>query len=192
MSEARTQIRVTKGKLVPSDLGNPSLVKVKPEGDSSPHVVGIVIGRITKVESWTSTNKLTGEVQAVPKLLGSFEGRRATPIDNGNGTETFAIRSGVCYLPSGIVDQLAEAFKLLSGDDKPFVDFALQLMTVKANNPAGYSWQAIELYRPAATDPLGEVMSALERPQLEVSSEVTVADAEARERQGRRREHATA
>jgi hypothetical protein len=153
---AKTQIRVTKGKLVVKDLGNPSSVKNKPDGDNSPHLLGYLFGRVTDVKQKIvpRVDQRTGEVSTdtFMALTGMFEGRRAEPLDNKDETETVAVRSGTCYLPTGINEMVIEAFKSCGDGEKAQIDFAYKVMTIKAANPVGYSYQFESLHEPAAAD----------------------------------------
>lgn len=153
------QVRLTKSKLVVKDLGNPSMVKAQEEGNNAPYVLGVIIGRVTGLRKKPVTNALSGEVTEFDALSGMFEGRRAIALDNKDGTETVAIRSGTCYLPTGIHDMVVETFRSVPEGEKTQLDFAYRICTVKASNPAGYTYACESLYEPATSDPLEHLRS---------------------------------
>ena len=155
-----TQVTLTKSKLVPKDLGNPREAAAKPDGDNTPVLLGTLFGRASSVKQkrFQQKNPATGEVVEVvtDAIVGQFAGRRAKPLDNGDGTETVEIRSGVLYLPTGIAEMITVP---LTAEDAPsMIEFAVKVSTRKANNPAGYEYVIEELYQPqGAKDPLDEL-----------------------------------
>jgi hypothetical protein len=78
-------------------------------------------------------------------------------------------RSGKLFLPTGI-HETVEAGVLALGENKEglTIDFALEIFAVKASNPIGYSYQAVNLMPPTANDELSGIraMIAEKRPQL--------------------------
>jgi len=154
-TQGRVQVTLTKSKLAPKDLGNPREVTSRPDGDMTPHLLGVIFGRATRTKTKTFTQSATGEVVTVDAILGMFEGRRAVALPNDDMSETVAIRSGVLYLPSGIADMIVEP---LRADDETVIEFALKISTRKASNPAGYEYVVQELYQPqGVADPLQEL-----------------------------------
>lgn len=88
-------------------------------------------------------------------LTGRFQ---ATNAQTGDVT-----RSGILYLPSGIHETYeAGVRKLEEGDSLQFV---LELRAVKADNPAGYSYEAVDLMPPSEVDPLDQIGKQLETKQ---------------------------
>lgn len=63
-------------------------------------------------------------------------------------------RSGVAYLPSGIHEL---ATSVLLNDANSVVQFDLEVWSVPAANPRGYSWQAKEMSAIATNDPLQHI-----------------------------------
>jgi hypothetical protein len=84
-------------------------------------------------------------------LTGRFQ---ATNSANGDIT-----RSGILYLPTGIHETYEAAVRKLEEGDS--IRFALELRAVKATNPAGYSYEAVDLLPMAEVDPLQEITKTL-------------------------------
>jgi hypothetical protein len=100
----------------------------------------------------------TGRVWSA--LIGDFRG---VNLETG---EVF--RSGKLFLPSGIHEPIEAAVKGL-GDKggEGVVKFALELRTVKASNPIGYSYQAVTLLPiTAETDSLADLIAAVPEVKL--------------------------
>lgn len=150
-------IIITKPKLAPKDVGNPKGVTLLPEGQNR-YLVGTIYGTATacKVRKVVKPN---GDTEVFEPIVGNFEGIPAEPMfrteKDGAGVETkvqiAAIQSGVLYLPTGIHERLAEPLKK---EDAQPIDFAIEIYTVKAANPAGYSYELVPLLKPSASDPL--------------------------------------
>lgn len=87
-------------------------------------------------------------------LMGVFEGLNLVTGE--------VFRSGKLYLPKGIHEMLETPAKKLDADDKgETVSFALEISSVSATNPIGYSYEAKPLIKVAVTDELDELRSAL-------------------------------
>src|SRR5258708_5510817 len=87
-------------------------------------------------------------------LTGSF-----AAINLQSGEE---FRSGKLFLPSGIHETIENAVKALG--DNPgglSVKFALEIRSVEAKNPIGYSYQAKNLFAAETTDELSEIKKAI-------------------------------
>lgn len=110
--------------------------------------VAVVIGYARGIKE--VTDKVRGDV--FHALVGEFE---AQNLETGE-----FYRSGVLYLPAGIHDMLESSVKKLEGETD-FVSFALQILAVKASNPAGYSYEAKSLMPAKAVDPLEELRAEL-------------------------------
>jgi hypothetical protein len=92
-------------------------------------------------------------------------------------------RSGKCFLPAGIQDVVeaplsaAELHKDADGKPDPqsvSMKFGFRIYSVKATNPAGYTYAAEILLKPSENDPLTEMLAQVEAgapvKQLEESS----------------------
>lgn len=97
-------------------------------------------------------------------MQGTFEG-----INMQDGT---VLRSSRLYLPDGIAQVVEEAYNRALAKDseaagkelkdiKGEISFAFEIRSIKANNPAGYSYEAVALRSPQEEDELAEMRKAL-------------------------------
>lgn len=145
-------------KLVAKSLGNPKKVLAM-DAAGARHLIGTIYGVASRVKSKVTPDK-AGNPQVFEQIVGDFEGVPADPLfvdEDGVQTPVKAIRSGVLYLPAGIHERLAEPLKR---EDTQPIEFAIEIYTVKADNPIGYGYEVKSLMAPAAADPL-EKMRAL-------------------------------
>jgi len=84
-------------------------------------------------------------------IVGRFQANNA---ETGEMT-----RSGMLYLPKGIHETITSAVK--NAEEGELVRFALEVRAVRADNPAGYSYEAVPLLKPSEHDPLGELAAQL-------------------------------
>ena len=106
-------------------------------------------------------DKVRGDVWTA--LQGTFEG---VNIQDGSPKYGQTLQSGKLFLPAGIQDVIEGAVREIensSNAETASVVFALEISSVKAENPIGYSYQAKNLVaRPAAKDELSELRTAIE------------------------------
>lgn len=121
---------------------NPRAAAAKAKDDTSPVVLCAIFGIADGVKSGED-NK--GSVWTC--LTGRFEGTNL----QGEAPETF--QSGKLFLPGGIQEVIEGAVKEMG--DSGSVQFALELRAVRADNPIGYSYQAVPLVAPKQNDALG-------------------------------------
>lgn len=98
-------------------------------------------------------NKQTGDVSVA--LIGDFEGVNLTTGET--------LRSGVCYLPSGIHDKISaplEAARRSETAADP-IQFGVELCSFPSSNPGGYSYKAKPFFQTEAFDPLAEIRKAM-------------------------------
>lgn len=101
-------------------------------------------------------------------LVGTFEGWF---YESGNVNGTYkTYRSGKLFLPGGIQETVEAAIAQLpkdkDGDPVGSVTFKMRISAVKANNPIGYSYEALNLLPVEAGDELTKLMQANEVPAL--------------------------
>lgn len=130
----------------------PDMVKLAEEADARYPLVRI-IGVARGIKSATGNNG-----DPVFGLTGQFQG---TNLKTGEKSV-----SGVLYLPGGILELIMDPVEaILNGDDRVAkqagVKFGLDLFSVKAANPAGYSFSATNLIDTAQVNPLAEIESAV-------------------------------
>ena len=107
-----------------------------------------ILGKATGVKSGEDS---TGRVWSA--LVGDFLGV--------NLEDHKQYRSGKLFLPSGIHETIESAVKSLP-ESGGVVKFALELRSVKASNPIGYSYQAVSLIPIAAeSDNLTDVINSV-------------------------------
>jgi hypothetical protein len=114
--------------------------------------IGRVAGIVTGFKE--TLDEKTGNIQL--GLKGSFKALGNKPDENGVLPE---VRSGVCYLPGGIQETVEAAFTEARGSGEnerkgATVAFAVDLYVRRANNAAGYSYEAETLMQPQENDPL--------------------------------------
>lgn len=91
-------------------------------------------------------------------LVGMFQ---ATNAQTGDVT-----RSGVLYLPGGIHESYESRVRNLEDGDT--LQFHVEIRAVKADNPAGYSYEAVDLMPPSEVDPL-DMVGRLQAPKVETA-----------------------
>jgi hypothetical protein len=119
---------------------SPRMVHSKEEGEP------LTLCRIYGLAEGTKQVDDTVHGRTFMALVGRFQA--VAP----NGTVT---RSGVLYLPSGIHDNYTSAMKDVPEGES--LRFAIEIRAVKAENPAGYSYEVIDLLPPAEADPLNDI-----------------------------------
>jgi hypothetical protein len=132
------KIRLQKGKITLGDIGAPALVKTVAPADKpgGKYYVGRLYGRA--VDFVERTNPKANPESGQPEV---FEGLRGTFVVVPSTPGMEEIESGVLFIPDAfhnlIADKLREAKKT---DTSANLDFALNVYSMEAKNPAGYSW----------------------------------------------------
>lgn len=115
-------------------------------------IYGMATG--TKVQE----DKVQGNIFV--SLTGNFEG---VNLENGE-----VYRSGKLYLPNGIHEVIESAVKKLADGAGESVQFALEIHSVIATNPIGYSYEAKNLVRAEIADELETLRGKL--PEVKVKA----------------------
>lgn len=105
-------------------------------------------------------DKTRGDVWTA--LQGTFEG---TNIQEGSESYGRVLRSGKLFLPAGIQDVIEGAVREIQNSanrETAAVVFALELSSVKADNPIGYSYQARTIIPKSQKDELADLRAAVE------------------------------
>lgn len=113
--------------------------------------IAVIFGMASGIKE--VVDKVRGDV--FHALTGQFE---AQNLETG---EVF--QSGVLYLPAGIHESVEASVQKLESETD-YVAFALQMKAVKATNPAGYGYQAVNLMAAKAVDPLASIRGELTIP----------------------------
>lgn len=137
-------------KIVPKSVGNPKLITTLPEADPRKE---IKLGRIMGLIRGVAVRKdPTGEKIVALGLKGTF---RAIP-DAATQTEfkqtDAATDSGILYLPDYVQDEIIALYhdmpslvnnivKDSAAPPKAPITLAVDVFTIKATNPQGYSWK---------------------------------------------------
>lgn len=126
----------------------------KPKGEEEPTRLCIILGKATGIKTGEDN---TGRVWKA--LSGTFRGTNLAT------NEVF--RSGKLFLPSGIHEAVESAVMQLP-EQGGVVKFAMELRSVSAKNPIGYSYQAVNLMPiESETDELSDLITlAANVPQL--------------------------
>lgn len=141
---------VTMSKIVMKALGNPKAAAALTVGDGKKVFVGRVMGFATG-----QVQKLTDDGDTVFGLKGTFKGITSDGLK--------VIQSGVCYLPSGIQEAVAEAIP----DDNGRVQFVFDIFTQAASNKSGIEYVAAPLGKPMVEDPFAALTAEIPAlPQL--------------------------
>lgn len=133
--ETVQKIRTQKGKITLADVGIPGNVKIAERRDSKGrYLAGVLLGR---AEGFlVRSNLKAGDGQP-----DTFEGLRGTFISQPSDPNMDEMESGVLFIPDAyhnlLAGKLREAQKK---DPSAAIEFALNIYSIEAKNPAGYSW----------------------------------------------------
>jgi hypothetical protein len=138
-------------KIVPKDLGDPSIIKLQPE-ETKRYMLGTIIGIVTgfvfRADLKDADRKMEG-------LSGSF---RSIPADEKRDE----LESGILWLPDAFHNIIAATFRKMSEDDKNAqLRFAYEIYSIRASNPIGYSWEFKPKIEATGGNPLNELLSDL-------------------------------
>lgn len=131
------------GKMSVKNLG------CTPVGSAEPKRLCLIYGRANGIKM--GEDKGTGRIWSA--LTGGFEGLN---LENGE-----VYRSGKLFLPGGIHEAIEAAVKTDDPEKFNEVKFGLEIRSVKASNPIGYSYQAVSLVNPTVADELDEMRALL-------------------------------
>lgn len=138
-------------KIVTKDLGDPAMIKTLPESEKRymlGTLVGIVSGFVERANPKDPAEKFEG-------LSGQF---RSIPADDKRDE----LESGVCFLPDAFHNMIAAPFrKMVEADKNAQLRFAFEIYSIRAQNPAGYSWEFKPKIEAAGGNPLDELVSDL-------------------------------
>lgn len=145
-----TAPRMQKGKLTLADLGAPALVKTlpaekKPQGR---YYVGRILGRA--VDFLERSNPKEPEEK--------FEGLRGNFIMQPSADGMEELESGVLFLPDAFHNLVAQPLRIAQKTDaNATLEFALDVFSIEAKNPAGYSWTMQPALPPEGKHPLADL-----------------------------------
>lgn len=124
-----------------------------PTDESKANPLCVIMGKATGIKMGEGSD---GRIWNA--LTGAFRG---TNLATG-----VSVRSGKLFLPTGIHEIVEGAVKQL-GSDGGVVKFAMQIESIKATNPIGYSYQARNLMPlEAESDELADLIESVAAPAL--------------------------
>lgn len=142
--------RSQRTKLVLKDLGEPAIIKTQPET-----VRTYILGTLGGIATGFVERKSPDGLEKYEGLAGQF---RSIPSD----PEKDELESGVLFLPDAFHGMIATPLKaMLANDPNANLRFAFEVVVVRANNPAGYSWEFKPKIEAAAANPLDELFDNL-------------------------------
>lgn len=152
--------RSQRTKITLSDVGVPGMVATKPEGT---HFCGTLIG----IADGFVERKSADKQDTFEGLKGQF---RSVPSD----AQMDELESGVLFIPAAfhnvIATKLREVQKV---DASSTLSFAYEVTSIKAKNPAGYSWDLKPLIDDATANPIDKFIN--EQKLLSVSGKTALA-----------------
>lgn len=129
--------RSQRTKITPADLGAPALVKTLPVGQDT-YFLGTLVGIVS---GFVERSGLKDD-QKFEGLRGMFRSIPSTP-------DRDELESGVLFIPDAFHNMIAAKLRAAQvKDPNAVLEFAFEVCSVRANNPAGYSWD----YRPMQED----------------------------------------
>jgi hypothetical protein len=136
------------GKITMSAIGTkPGLVVTLPEGQNE-LALARIYGKLNEVRYQADKDKGV----TYTYFVGSFE---AINMQDGE-----VYRSGKLFLPKGI-SELVEA--AVNKNPNAAIGFAFEVRSIKANNPAKYSYKVLALKNPEAEDELKEIRNLVQK-----------------------------
>lgn len=143
-------------KIVTKDLGDPSIIKLQPD-DVKKYMLGTIVGIVT---GFVERGNPKEPDQKFEGLQGQF---RSIPSDDKRDE----LESGVCFLPDAFHSMIAAPFRAMHEKDKNAqLRFAFEIYSIRAQNPAGYSWEFKPKIEAAGANPLDELISDLGEVKL--------------------------
>jgi hypothetical protein len=142
--------RSQRTKLVLKDLGEPSLIKAEAESVRT-LLLGTIIGTAT---GFVERKSADGE-EKFEGLAGQF---RSIPAD----PKRDELESGVLFIPDAFHKMIAVALRdQLKADPNATISFGFEVSSIRANNPAGYSWDFKPMIEAKAENPLDALLGEL-------------------------------
>ena len=147
------KIRAQRGKLTLGDLGNPSSIKMmsveQKAANKGRFFVGTIYGQVTGFIK--RKNLKTDEI---------MEGLRGTFVGVPSNPEMEELESGVLFIPDAFHNIIAGQFREAAKNDPSVaLEFAMEVSSIEAKNPAGYSWEMTPATPFKGMHPLESIMA---------------------------------
>lgn len=141
--------RAQRTKITAADsFGNPAVVK--DPNSPNPYVMGLLVGRVDKIVQRKS-----------PKDGSVFDGLGGHFLSIPSDPAMEEIESGVLFIPDAFHTILAQQLAAAQENDPAaVVEFVYEVASIRANNPAGYSWQYTPDREFTGTHPLRNLISS--------------------------------
>jgi len=147
--------RSQRSKLVLKDLGEPAMVKAQPENVMQ-YALGTLVGIATGFIERTDPKEGT----IFEGLSGTF---RSIPSDETKDE----LESGVLFIPDAFHNLVAATLRdLLKTDPNAQVKFAFEISSIRAKNPAGYSWNFKPMIESESENPLDAFIGSVGKLQI--------------------------
>jgi hypothetical protein len=167
-SHTDNKIRLQRTKLTLSDLGMPALVKTARADQKTKDgmlFMGTVYGRASGFIERINDKQKEGEAPTFEGLKGVFVG---VPADDALDEK----ESGLLWIPDAFHNMIAEQLRLTETivDGKPrlgSIEFAFEVYSIEAKNPAGYSWVLRPAVPPTGKHPLADLMDRAKKIQID-------------------------
>lgn len=148
------KIRAQRGKITLGDLGNPGMVKTMDAAAKAltkgRYFVGTIYGQVTDFVQ--RKNLKTEEM---------MEGLRGTFVGVPSVTDMDELESGVLFIPDAFHNIIAGQFReAQKADASAALEFAMEVYSIDAKNPAGYSWEMLPAVPFKGVHPLDNIMKA--------------------------------
>jgi hypothetical protein len=137
-------------KLVLKDLGEPAIIKTLPD-----NIRLVMLGTLGGIATGFVERKSPDGLEKYEGLAGQF---RSVPSD----PERDELESGVLFIPDAFHSMIAKPLRdLLSRDPNAQLRFMFEINVIRANNPAGYSWEFKPKIDAEGKNPLDELFTEL-------------------------------
>lgn len=154
--------RSQRGKLTLADIGAPALILAQPP-DQPTFFLGTLIGIASGFLERSSADK----TETFEGLTGQFRSVPANPVLD-------ELESGILWIPTAFHNLIADKLRdAKTKDPAATISFAFEVTTVRAKNPAGYSWDLRPLMDDVASNPLDRFIA--EAKLLEASGKTQLA-----------------
>jgi hypothetical protein len=145
--------RSQRTKLTLKDIGEPAMVKTLP-ADQNQYVLGTLVCIVSGIIKRTNQKAgMPGEPDTFEGLAGSF---RVIPSD----PKKDELESGILFVPDAFHNMIAQEFRTMSvNDENAKVKCAFEVSSIRAANPAGYSWDFRPMGDALSSNPIDDFLN---------------------------------
>lgn len=158
--------REMRTKLALKDLGKPDMVKVMTEeqlkATGGKYNMGLLLGKADGVVS--RTDDKSGQ---------TYEGLSGTFIMQPSDPNLPELESGILWIPDAFHNLVSAKLREAQKDDpNAECEFAFDVASIKANNPAGYSWSFTPAIPFAGKHPLDAMMAGILKVKADAAKQI--------------------